>query len=262
MGQALENRCRNRSTTGHLELVLAAQQDRAWRDELVETFLPLIAGVARRYRRSGAIDREELMQQGVMGLLRALERYDPSFGAPFWAYASWWVRQAMQQMVSELSGPIVLSDRAQRELARLGAARRSFLQKHKREPTRSQLAAAAEFDVGRVDSLMAAGSRPRALDEPVGDGDGGCLGDLLVDPQAEDAFESVPRRAAAEALPALLAQLSERELFVVRGRFGIDGEERTLRELAEDLCVSAERVRQIEQAALETLRTLGSSLAA
>jgi RNA polymerase sigma factor (sigma-70 family) len=244
----------NDSNMEHAELVLAAKDDRRRREEFVEEFLPLIASVARQYRRRGAIDRHELMQQGVVGLLKALERYDPSLGTPFWAYACWWVRQAMQQMVSQLAGPIVLSDRAQRQLARLATAQRAYLQEHKREPTRTELAAAAELDQVQVDSLMAAAGRPRALEEPIGDDDGGCFGDLLADPLAEDEFECVPRRTAAEALPALLAHLNERERFVVCGRFGIDGEERTLRDIGGDLGLSAERVRQIEQRALETLR--------
>jgi RNA polymerase primary sigma factor len=257
-----DNDGRNCSEMDHSELVLAAKHDRRRREELVEAFRPLIANVARPYRRQGALDRDELMQQGVVGLLRALERYDPSLGTPFWAYASWWVRQAMQQVVSELVGPVVLSDRAQRALSRLNAARHAYLQEYRTEPTRTQLAAAANLDVSHVDSLMVARRRPRALEEPIGDTEGGCLGDLLADPQAEDEFECVPRRTAAEALPALLAQLNARERFVVCGRFGLDGEERTLREIAEDLGLSAERVRQIEHSALQTLRDLVASPAA
>jgi RNA polymerase primary sigma factor len=257
MGQARDNRSWSESRTDHVALVLAAKQDHCRRDALVEAYLPLIAGVARPYRRRGVIDRDELMQQGVVGLLRALERYDPSLGTPFWAYASWWVRQAMQQIVSELAGPVVLSDRAQRQLSRLGAARHAYAQEHQREPTRTQLATAAELDEDHVDRLMAARGRPQALDEPIGDTDGGdCYCDLLADPHAEDEFECVPRRAAAERLPALLSQLGERERFVVSRRFGLDGEERTLREIAADLGLSAERVRQIEQHALETLRAV------
>lgn len=255
MGQQRDNECRHDASMDQRELVLAAKQDRRRREELVEAFCPLVASVARRYVRSGVIDRRELMQQGMVGLLRALERYDPSLGTPFWAYASWWVRQAMQQLVSELAGPIVLSDRGHRELARLGASRHTYLQQHRTEPTRAQLAAVAEMDEDRVDCLMAAGARPRALEEPIGNtDDADRLGDLLADPRAEDEFERVTRRTAAESLPTLLAQLDERERFVVSSRFGLDGEERTLREIAEDLGLSAERVRQIEQAALEKLR--------
>jgi DNA-directed RNA polymerase sigma subunit (sigma70/sigma32) len=117
-------------------LVAAAQGgDRQAREELVEAFLPLIAGVARVYRGSGAITRTELMQEGVVGLLRALERYDPAMEVPFWGYAAWWVRQAMQQLIAELTRPMVLSDRALRHLAQLKRAHGGFLQQHGREPT-------------------------------------------------------------------------------------------------------------------------------
>jgi RNA polymerase primary sigma factor len=108
---------------------------------------------------------------------------------------------------------------------------------------------------------MAAGARPRALEEPIRDtDDADRLGDRLADRRAEDEFECVTRRTTAESLPALLAQLDERERFVVSGRFGLDGEERTLREIAEDVGLSAERVRQIEQGALKTLRAMLTGL--
>jgi RNA polymerase sigma factor (sigma-70 family) len=247
----------SRAANDHSELVLAAKLDRGRSEELIAAFRPQIAGVARMYHRPGVLGREELMQQGIVGLLDALERYDPDLGTPFWAYACWWVRQAMQQMVTQLSGPVVLSDRAQRALSRLGAARHTYAQEHKREPTRTELASATRLEACHIESLMAARGRSRALDEPVGDADGGfCLGDMLADPTAEDEFDCVPDRAAAKGLGALLAELNERERYVVRRRFGLDGEERTLRELAGDLGVSAERVRQIEQRALDTMRAV------
>lgn len=256
MDQARANRCQDVASGDRFALVLAAQVDPGRRGELIEEFRPLIATVARPYCRHGSIERDELMQQGVVGLLEALKRYDPSLGTPFWAYASWWVRQAMQQVTSELDGPIVLSDRARRSLSRLAAARRAYLQEQRREPTRRELAAAAELDVGHVESLLAANSPARALEERIGDGDDGlCLGDQLADPRADDEFERVSRRAAPKGVPALLALLSDRERLVVSRHIGLDGKARTLRDIAGDLGVSAERVRQIEERALETLRT-------
>ena len=94
------------------ELVLAAKECRGEaRDALLEAFTPLIGTVARGYRGASEVGRGELMQQGMVGMLRALQRYDPELETPFWAYASWWVRQAMQQLVSELGRPVVVPDR-------------------------------------------------------------------------------------------------------------------------------------------------------
>jgi RNA polymerase sigma factor (sigma-70 family) len=238
-------------------LVLAAKQDPAQRAVLVEAFAPLIASVARIYRGSEAVDRGELMQEGAVGLLRALERYDPALDTPFWAYASWWVRQAMQQLVSELTRPVVLSDRAVRQLARIKDAQREFMQEHGREPTPSDLAEETGVTRDQIERLIAAERKPRGLEEPINGDEGvvGSFGDLLADPRAEDAYDGVPSRLEIDELPELLGALSEREQMVLRGRFGLGGrEERTLRELAATLGVSAERVRQIEQAALDKMR--------
>jgi RNA polymerase sigma factor (sigma-70 family) len=209
------------------------------------------------YRGSAAVNRAELMQEGVVGLLRALERYDPTLGTPFWAYASWWVRQAMQQLVSELTRPVVLSDRAVRQLARVKEAKRVHVQAHGSEPTAGQLAAETGLDRVQVENLVAAERMPRALEEPIGrdDGAGATFGEMLADPRAEDAYDRVPRRVDMEKLPALLCRLSERERAIVCARYGLDGPEKTLRELGGTLGVSAERVRQIEQRALDKLRT-------
>jgi DNA-directed RNA polymerase sigma subunit (sigma70/sigma32) len=228
----------------------------AEREQLVEAFMPLIGSVARIYRHRARVDRAELMQEGVVGLLRALQRFDTEMGTPFWMYASWWVRQAMQHLVAELARPIVLSDRALRKLARIKDVQREHLQRHGREPSTPELAAAIGLTREQVERLMATEREPRALGEPIG-GDqdvGTTLGELLEDPRAAEAFDRIPRKLEIERLPAALAILDERERTIIRSRFALDGNECTLRELGEDLGVSAERVRQIEAASLGKMR--------
>jgi RNA polymerase primary sigma factor len=239
------------------ELLLAARLDRPHaRARLVESFMPLIGSVARIYAYVPAVDRAELIQEGVAGVLRALQRYDPELGTPFWAYASWWVRQAMQQVVSELSRPVVLSDRALRQLARVRDARRSFIRANSREPSVNELAAESELTLEQLHRLSVADRRPRGLEEPLDDesAGGATFGDSVRDPRAEEAYDAVALRMAAEEIPRLLTHLSERERRVIDARYGLCGPERTLRELGEELGISAERTRQIEQSALETMR--------
>jgi RNA polymerase primary sigma factor len=239
-----------------IELVVAAKGDPVARARLLEAFRPLVASVARRYARSTSVHRAELMQEGAVGLLRALERYDPTLGTPFWAYAGWWVRQAMQQLVTELMRPVVLSDRAVRQLARIKAARSRLAQANGREPSLGDLADSTGLTRDHVDHLVAAERRPRALEEPIDGehGDVASFGELLADPGAEDAYEGVTWRTHVEELPRLLDALTDRELAVVRGHYGLGGSPQTLRELGGRLGVSAERVRQIEHGALDKLR--------
>ena len=240
------------------ELVLAAKRNRHdARTRLVEDLRPLVSSVARQYRDAAGVDHGELMQEGAVGILRALERYDPDYGTPFWAYAAWWVRQAMQRLVAELSGPVVLSDRALRQLARVRDARSEFIRSHGSEPSTADLAHATGLAAAQVERLLAVERTPQRLDEPLGEGRGtaATFQDLLSDPRAEDEFDRAVRRLEAAGRPrSLLEGLSERERTVVSARFGLCGPRRTLREIAAALGLSAERVRQIEQEALERLR--------
>jgi RNA polymerase sigma factor (sigma-70 family) len=230
--------------------------DPAARGALVEAFLPLVGGVARNYRASSQISRVELMQEGVVGLLRALERYDPELGVPFWAYASWWVRQAMQQLVSELGRPMVLSDRALRQLSQLKEAHAELQLADGRAPTLAKLAERTGLQHDQLANLIAADRPPRALEEPIEGEEGavGTFGELISDPLAEDEYERVISHVAASELRDLLSGLSERERAVLRARFGLDGHTQSLREIAARLGVSAERVRQLENRALGKLR--------
>jgi RNA polymerase primary sigma factor len=238
-------------------LIEAAQAgDRRAREELVEAFLPLVAGVARVYRGSGAITRLELMQEGVVGLLRALERYDPELGVPFWGYAGWWVRHAMQQLIAELTRPLVLSDRALRQLSQLKRAHGEFLAEHGREPTASELADRTGFSHAQVGELLALERVPRSIEEPLRDVEGelGAFGELLVDPLAADAYDQLLDHSEIEQIRALLGSMNDRERMILRARYGLDGPEQSLRDIGERMGLSAERVRQIEQRALGKLR--------
>jgi RNA polymerase sigma factor (sigma-70 family) len=240
------------------KLVLAAKAGgKPERAALVAAYVPQIRSVAARYERMGSVDSSELMQEGVAGLLEALERFDPERGTPFWAYAAWWVRYAMQRLVCELSGSVVLSDRAYRELARIKRVARVHVQAHRREATTVELAAGTGLAVEHVSRLLAATRTSRALDEPVG-GDGGgraSLGDLLPDPRGEDGYERALLHVESRQVPAMLRQLGDRERVVVCGRFGLGERQQTLSELGSRLALSPERVRQIEQGALSTMRS-------
>jgi RNA polymerase sigma factor (sigma-70 family) len=239
------------------ELVIAAEAgDAAACEELVRAFMPAIAGVARLYRHTAGVDRSELMQEGVVGLLRAVKRFDPHLGAPFWSYASWWVRQAMQQLVAEVTRPLVLSDRALRQLAQLNQVRREHLQTHGSEPSTAELAAATGLTREQVESLIASERPARGLEEAVSgeDASTGTLEDLVPDPRAEREYEKAVERMQVEQVRGLSDALDEREREIVYAHYGLGRPTETLREIAGRFGLSIARVRQLEERALEKLR--------
>ena len=191
MNRCLADRDARLSPTTHGERerqrsrVRAAQRgDMAAREQLLEDFLPLVRSVARNYSRTAALDLEELVQEGVVGLFTALERYDPDLGPPFWANAAWWVRRMMQRLVADLALPMVLSDRALRQLATVKHVRHDLEQSHHSEPSSEEIASSTGYTHEQLDSLMCVELSPRSLDEPLkaDDGAGGTLGGVARRP--------------------------------------------------------------------------------
>ncbi len=245
------------SPTQERELIATAEGgDEAACRELVELFLPAIRGVARRFGSDGHVQRIDLVQEGVAGLLFAARRYDPRRGTPFWAYASFWVRKAMQELVADVTRPAALSDHGVRGLASVKAARRSHVQANGAEPTTAELAEATGLAPTQVDTLLAIDRAPRSFDEPFGreDGTAGTFGDTVVDPGAESAYDRVLDAMEIEAVRSCAETLGTRERAVLSAHYGLSRTPQTLNEIGSDLGVTAERVRQIEKEALEKLR--------
>ena len=238
------------------ELVERAQAgDTVAREQLIERLLPLVSALARRFRTEG-LDRADLVQEGIVGLLRALERYEPDRGVPFAAYATWWIRNGLQEARGDFIRPFRLPPKALRQLSRLKSEHHHIYQREQRSAGVRELAERTSIDLEQANALAAADARVRSLDERVDgdDGDLGSLGDLLEDPLSAEAYEQVVETVAGEQLRALLSRLTDRERDVVRARFGFDGESQKLVEIGEELGISAERVRQIEERALAKLR--------
>ncbi len=221
--------------------------------KLVEVFLPAIANLARGFQGS-RVERRELLQEGVAGLLFAARRYDSQLGTPFWAYASFWVRKTMQELVAELTRPVALSDRAARDLSHIRKARNESLRRGGREPTTEELSATTGLVATQIESLLATERMPRALEEPFSADGGPTVAEMIADPVAEQAYEKVLDDLEIHGVLDLTEDLEERERTVIRSHYGLGQEARTLSEIGAGLGLTAERARQIEAGALTKLR--------
>jgi len=236
------------------ELVVGTEAgDREASRRLVEAFLPAILGVAGHFPTAVGVERQELVQEGVAGLLIAARRFDARRQTPFWSYACFWVRKAMQELVAEVTRPVALSDRAVRALAQLKAVRTEHLQAHGSEPTDDELSRVTGLTLAQVESLQATERWPRALHEPFGD-QAATLGDAIADPVAERDYERVLDRIELREVRDFADELDERARSVVRAHYGLGQPARTLNEIGAGLGVTAERARQIEVDALRQLR--------
>jgi RNA polymerase sigma factor (sigma-70 family) len=201
------------------------------------------------------VELQELVQEGVAGLLFAARRYDPRLNTRFWAYASFWVHKAMQELVAEMTRPMALSDRAVRALAQVRMARSEYVQAHGAEPTNEDLSSATGFTTAQLESLQATERTPRGMEDRVGSYEAGTtVGDTIVDSTAEQAYEQVLDDIEIRALRDLTDQLTQRERGVLRAHYGLGEQAQTLNEIGAGLGLTAERARQIEVGALSKLR--------
>ncbi len=233
----------------------AQSGDTAAQEELIERLLPLVFATARRYQTEG-LEQADLLQEGIVGLLRALQRFDPDRGVPFAAYATWWIRQSLQETRSDFMRPMRLPPKALRQLSQLKSEHQRVYQRERRSARIGELADRTNIDLAQAEALLVADARSRSLDEPTDNagGDIGTLGDLLEDPLSAATYEDVVDSVAGKQLRALLSRLTERQRKVVEARFAFDTPVEKLSEVGERLGVSAERVRQIEERALAKLR--------
>jgi RNA polymerase primary sigma factor len=230
--------------------------DRA-RRQLIECNLRLVVSVARRYLNRG-LSFLDLVQEGNIGLQIGVDKYDWRRGFRFSTYVYWWIRQAMTRSLADQSRTIRLPVHAVELLTRVMRAERELAAEMGQEPTLDQVAARLGLDLDRIIEARRAAQTPLSIEAPLGDDSDMTRGDLLGDEVAgQAAVREVETRELADRLAAALAALDPRERKILQMRFGLDaGEERTLTDVAEQMGVSRERIRQIEQAALAKLRRM------
>ena len=236
-----------------------ADGDAEARDVLIEANLRLVVAMARRYQGLG-LSFPDLVQEGTVGLIQAVDRFDWRRGRRFSTYAAWWIRQAIRRALTNDSRTIRLPSRL---VAKQLATRRAAATLEAglgRTATTDEIAAATGFDAAAIEGVEGVPLANASLNETVGNDDGGAqLLDLLADATALDPGDEAEEAARAEAVRAAVAELRTREREIVESHFGLEGDPHTLEQIAHDLHLAPERVRQIEQHAFATLaRRLGA----
>jgi RNA polymerase primary sigma factor len=227
--------------------------------QLVEANLRLVMSITRRYTKAG-VPLLDLIQEGNLGLIRAVEKFDYRLGFKLSTYATWWIRQSINRALSDQGRTIRLPMHIAEQVRRIQRSRRTLVQKLNRDPSLEEIGLESGHTAERVSELLGLISDPVSLETPVGDGES-LYGDMIEDVLSETPDAATATAARALELAAAVSALDPRLQRVVVRRFGLDGSApQTLEDLGTDLGVTRERVRQIEAKALRELRMLAPGL--
>ncbi|MDB6015756.1 MAG: polymerase, sigma 70 subunit, RpoD subfamily [Pedosphaera sp.] len=228
--------------------------DRKARERMIKANLRLVVKIAREYEDYG-MPLLDLINEGNMGLMKAVERFDPTKGAKLSTYSAWWIKQSIKRALANQSKTIRLPVHVVDKLFHMRQAAVKLQEVLGREPTDEELGDELGFSAQKVAQLRTAAIRPASLEAPLGDDETSRIADVVRDETADTPYEQLEDKTNTSMLRELVATLDTREAEILRYRFGLDGDnEKTLEEVGEKFGVTRERIRQIQNAALGKLR--------